>query len=244
MNQFVSFSKGSHEFILDPYRVRQDTFRFFMEKYQKLWEKDIFDLYDHICSPHLDFIDIGGWNGCTAIYTSRISRCVYSIEASPENFNELTCLSGLNANNIIALNKAVTNGSQPYVHFGMNPDPQRAHDSSQNSIRYTPSNSVSISSITLADILNLQRDWEHISIIKIDIEGGEEDLIKDIFSLTHLNRLVSFHVWAWKDKTISTNSQRLPHEVLEILKSNPGATIYLPKLKSPQETQPIVLIGT
>jgi len=168
-------------------------------------------------SPELDFIDIGGWNGCTSLYVAQKSRKVISIEADQLALKEFKNNIKINKqNNIYIIEKAIFRISNSIINFGRNSADSNSKwgDSTSqihDSIHYK--DDISIITISLEDILNIQGEPDKISLIKIDIEGGEEYILQQILDFDYVNRYVSFHYDWWKNKNLDrfiklTNEQK------------------------------------
>jgi len=190
---------------------------FWTRHYEKGWEEQNFIIYDEYISPELDFIDIGGWNGCTSLYVAQKSRKVISIEADQLALKEFKNNIKINKqNNIYIIEKAIFRISNSIINFGRNSADSNSKwgDSTSqihDSIHYK--DDISIITISLEDILNIQGEPDKISLIKIDIEGGEEYILQQILDFDYVNRYVSFHYDWWKNKNLDrfiklTNEQK------------------------------------
>lgn len=62
------------------------------------WEKETFDLFDHLLRPESTFVDIGAWIGPTVLYASRLCRKVTAFEPDPHAYNYLQ--QNLKLNNV------------------------------------------------------------------------------------------------------------------------------------------------
>jgi hypothetical protein len=90
-----------------------------------------------------------------------------------------------------------------------------------------------IKTITIYNILK-NIELSEISLIKVDIEGGEENILNDLFDIHIKNNIplyVSFHYSWWKDQ----NLDRFPflsYDNKNKILSNPFTSILFENLKS------------
>jgi FkbM family methyltransferase len=175
------------------------------------WEKETFDIFDTYLDINKIFIDIGGWIGTTSMYGSRKSKYVYSVEADKKSFNDMAMNLQINCNNNYTLiNKAIYNvdnidikfGKKKFIHNStMNDFNSQIYDDNETSNDY-----YLIKTITLKNLLEINNiNPVEISLIKVDIEGGEENILNDLYYIhqTYSIRLyVSFHYSWWKDKDL------------------------------------------
>lgn len=156
-----------------------------------LWEKDTFELFDKYLSKDKIFIDIGGWIGTSAMYGSRKSKHVYSIEEDNISFNNMeTNMKANCANNYTLINKAIFN--------------------IENSI-----------------IKKFEINACDISLIKVDIEGGEENILKELYDIYikyGVTSYIKIHYNRWEDKNIDRFSF-LPLYIKNYIISTPSVFI-------------------
>jgi len=143
-----------------------------------LWEPETFEVLKKYCKSGQIFIDIGAWNGVCSLFASELGSVCYAIEPDTEarklllknvNLNDgcihviPTCISGHNG--VVMLNTQYQNG------FG----------NSMSSIlhRGLVAESEKVDSMTLEHFIEQEEiQMQNVCLVKIDIEGGEIELIK------------------------------------------------------------------
>jgi hypothetical protein len=201
-NKFENYfcvSKRGQSFFVD----LQFNKNFWTRDYEKGWEEQNFIIYDEFISTELDFIDIGGWNGCTSLYVAQNSRKVISIETDQVALKEFKNNIKINQqNNIYIIEKAIFHISNT-INFGK-------------------------ITISLEDILNIQGEPDKISLIKIDIKGGEEYILQQILDFDYVNIYVLFHYDCWKNKNLD-RFINLTNEQKDQIRENPFCSLLFSK---------------
>jgi len=207
----------------------------FWTKIFSSWENDTFIVFDKILNKNKTFIDIGGWIGTTCIYSSRKSKNVYVVEADKESIISLKENCRLNSDNITIIDKAIYNKSEDIVIFGKNThlNNSKLNDSTSqicnnDNIDIQNEGYYSVKTITIDDIMK-QYDIKpiDISLIKVDIEGGEEFILEDLFRLKrnyNVSLYISFHHSWWKNKDL-TRFEFLTNEHINNIIDNPFTSI-------------------
>jgi len=184
----------------------------FWEHIYTNWERDTFEIFDKFLDKSKVFIDIGGWIGTTAMYGSRKSKYVYSIEADTKSFNDLsTNLKNNCKQNYTLIDKAIYNIDNITLKFGKNKFLENSKMNDSTSHIYadneTSAEYYSVQTITLARIIAEHNiNPPDISLIKVDIEGGEENILNDLITIHRKYNVplyVSFHYDWWKDKNLN-----------------------------------------
>jgi FkbM family methyltransferase len=201
----------NEDFLLVPNRPEDPNFRFWTETY-KYWEPGTFDVFNKYLNKNKVMIDIGGWIGTTAIYASHKAKHVYVVEADFKSIVSLRENCALNSKNITIIDRAVYNSSDSNVFFGKNQylDNSDFNDStSQIQIKIpgkNPPASYLMKTITLDEIINTYSiNPDEISLIKVDIEGGEENILEDLFKIKekyNVRLYISFHYNWWQNKDL------------------------------------------
>ena len=174
------------------------------------WENETFQIFDQYLDKNKVFIDIGGWIATTCMYGGRKSKHVYVVEADNYSFSYLTSNCKLNNKNVTCINNAVYNESNLELFFGKNIFLQGSKLNDSTSQLYTNDNSTNecykIKTIRIHDIIDqYQINHNEISLIKVDIEGGEEYILNDLFDIYNSYRIpmyISFHYSWWKNKDL------------------------------------------
>ena len=159
------------------------------------WEDNTFNVLKSFLSQDKNYIDIGAWIGPTVLFGSQLSKHCYAFEPDPKAFQNLRKNLSLNDfKNITTYQKAVapTTGK---VSFGSKTD----FGDSMSSMLFSQQ-SIQVDSISFEDFIN-QEKIKDISLIKIDIEGGEKFLLpsmKDFIQQTKPNMYIALHT-PWID---------------------------------------------
>ena len=193
------------------------------------WESETFDIFDSFLSPDRICIDIGAWVGTTSMYAARKSKKVISVEADGVSmpFLKENCKNNCN-NNVHFVHKAVYSKSDQMINFGKNVflNNSKLNDSTS---QIGGADGYSIKTISFPDLVS-EIDPNEISLIKVDIEGGEENILDDLFefySKYSVPMYISFHVDWWKNKDL-TRFKEIEKYIPQI-KQNPFTSILFNK---------------
>lgn len=190
------------------------------------WEQDTFKIFDTYLNKEKIMIDIGGWIGTTAMYGSRKSKHVYCIEADTLSFNDLSLNMNNNCidNNYTLINKAIYNENNIDIGFGKKLFLTDSKLNDSTSQIYNNDCDNTVKTITIDAIIN---DYDinpnDISLIKVDIEGGEEYILDDLYKIYDkysINLYISMHYAWWKNKDLSRFTF-LTEEHIQIIQHNP-----------------------
>jgi FkbM family methyltransferase len=135
------------------------------------WEDFIFHVMDHYLQPDKNYLDIGAWIGPTALYAANKAKHTFSIDPDHVAFSELQKNIQLNpsiTHKITAINQALSYKSGTMklykrTQFG---------DSSSSLIRTLSDDFYEVTACTLKELLE-EYQIRNLSLIKMDIEGGE-----------------------------------------------------------------------
>jgi len=197
----INIQKAGINFLVTPSTPELDNF--WKTIYQTSWENNTFyDILPHL-SKDKTFIDIGAWQGPISLVAQQFSKQCLCFEPDPFAFDYLA--KNVEANkfeNIICENVAVS--AEPKLNIG-------ADELGGGVTSFTKSsNSIECKTISIkqiSDKYNLTSD--DISVIKIDIEGYECELLKDPFWKTlNVNLHISLHGLFFKDKEKYFNDLR------------------------------------
>lgn len=188
----------------------------FWENVFQGWEPSTFSCFDKYLSRDKIFIDIGGWIGTTCIYGSRKSKHVYVIEADVASLMSLRANCSTNCHNVTIIDKVIYNVDDQDIVFGKNRflENSKINDSTSQIIpnkSHPNENETIMKTITLKSVMNQYKiDPYNISLIKVDIEGGEEYILDDLLEYNIKYKVplyISFHVGWWNDQNVSRFSQ-------------------------------------
>lgn len=172
------------------------------------WERETFDILDRFLSKDKQFLDIGAWMGTTAIYASRKSGYVVCVEADPISVDKLKVNLDLNKTDVqVDIESKPIFSERTEIVFGPNKflSQSKLNDSTSQikTSRTNPDDELA-ESTTLADIVD-KYALNNLSLIKVDIEGGEENILRDIYEFCKSNKVpayISFHYGWWANKDL------------------------------------------
>jgi len=224
-NKYSKITKNDQIFFIP----KNDPSINFWENAYNNWEPETFKIFDNYLSPDKIFIDIGAWIGTTCMYSSRKSKEVYSVEADPISITyfQQNCINNCNGN-VKIIDKVLYSESNKLINFGINTFLNGKLNDSTSQINDTGELIQTISFNDLVKDLN----GLDISLIKVDIEGGEENILNDLFAFHDLYdtpMYISFHVDWWNNKDL-TRFKGLEKYVSKI-KENPFISIFFYKNK-------------
>lgn len=160
-----------------------------------VWEPETFHILDNY-KNHKEglYIDIGSWIGPTVLYGANIYKKIIAIEPDPVALEKLKKNISANMfNNIILIEKGLSkdNGTTKFGGNGSlgnsestllisNKDDYLSY-SGRHTEFHTHDRIVEIETITIENLIEQQNiNPEHISLIKMDIEGGEKIVIPSL----------------------------------------------------------------
>jgi FkbM family methyltransferase len=174
------------------------NFEFWRDKFIT-WEPHTFEIFDRFLNPTKTCIDIGGWIGTTCIYASRKSKNVVVVEADPLSYKDLERNCRINhCKNVNLFHKALFNETGRKI--GIVGNNESTSQITLDGVGH-PVETISIHAL----LLDTKIDPTTISIIKVDIEGAEEFILHDLYSLHKTYTIplyVSFHYSNFKDKNL------------------------------------------
>jgi len=184
----------------DSEELHQDKgYNFWLEKYSS-WEPETFKVLDEYLSKEKDYLDIGAWVGPTAIYGSFLSRKVVAVEPDPVAHKILQKNIAINSiKNIEVINKAASKLEKVFL------EPSNFFGDSMTRVSERSNGSNSIETIGLNELISMG----DFSLIKIDIEGHEFNLIKwyaDLLNKSKIPLLLSLHTPFFSDGHLLINN--------------------------------------
>lgn len=174
------------------------------------WEHETFNVFDKFLSKDKIFIDIGSWIGTTGIYGCRKSKHVFLVEADPKALVSLENNCKNNCDNYTIIDSAIYKDDNIDMKFGKNIHLANSRINDSTSHIYLDGDAsdefYNTKTITIKSIIeNNNIDYNDISLIKVDIEGGEEHIMNDLFDVYNKHNIpmyISFHYSWWKDKNL------------------------------------------
>jgi FkbM family methyltransferase len=205
---YIKINKNDIYFFIK--NTEEDPNLNFWKNIYEIWEKETFDVFDKFLKRDKVFIDIGAWIGPTTIYGCRKSKHVYSVEADCKSVVSLENNCRTNCDNYTVLNNAIYNADNIDIKFGKNLYLQNSKMNDSTSHIYldgeTSNELYYVKSIRIQSIIdNNNIPYDNISLIKVDIEGGEENILNDLFEVYSKHKIpmyISFHYSWWKDKNL------------------------------------------
>jgi len=155
------------------------------------WERDSFHIFNHYKNNKGIYLDIGAWIGPTVLYCAGIYKKVIAIEPDPVSIGELKKnISANTFNNIVLIEKGLSseNGVTKFGGNGKlgNSESTLLIADKEDYLSYNGRHTeihnhneiVEIETITIENLIEEQNiDPQHISLIKMDIEGGEKIVV-------------------------------------------------------------------
>ncbi len=182
------------------YKVRE---HWFWDEFSKTsWEPQTYNIFHNYINAQTTYIDIGAWIGSTLIYASQQNpKEMYALEANPLSFELLqeNCSLNKSLEKTKLSHLCITDKSDEITGFGGSNNTKNT--SSASSINgdcwkvLTKTLTAYLAENKLLDCKNL--------FIKIDIEGAEELILKDLESLKNKENIticISLHPPFMKDK--------------------------------------------
>ena len=157
-----------------PYRVDPYHISFWFDVARGRWEPDTLQAIDRHLKPESTYLDVGAYIGPIVLLAARRCRKVYCFEPDPDAFQFLAWNLRLNnLRNVVPFCMALTSTSGMKV-MG---SPDGLLGTTKTSELYSSMGpSIEVPGISWSDWLRLAEPGR-IDVIKVDIEGGEFDLL-------------------------------------------------------------------
>jgi FkbM family methyltransferase len=198
----IKLTKAGVDFTVTPSTPELDNF--WTNIFPTHWENQTYEYIVPCLDKNKTFIDIGAWQGPISLVAQHYSKQCLCFEPDPYAYKYLANNVLVNGfTNIIHENVAVS--SEPKLSIG-------ADELGGGVTSFTKaSNSIECNTISIKEIFdkyNLTDD--DISVIKIDIEGYEAELLKDPFwKSINVNLHISLHSLFFEDKEKYFNDLRV-----------------------------------
>lgn len=195
---------------IENFKFKVTPHHFWREFKKDGWEPETYESFKKNINHETTFIDIGAWVGVTTIWASLLGcKKIFSVEANPRSYKLLlkTIHANKTLNDFVTLtNKCISNSNGEMIKFG--------RKLSSNSM-ISDKGDYQVETITLPNYIKDINNLNHV-FIKIDIEGAEELVIKDLVllknSIKNLKILLALHPSFWKNKKLVCS------EILELSK--------------------------
>ncbi len=162
------------------------------------WEQDTFHILDYYKNKESIYIDIGSWIGPTILYSANIYKKVIAIEPDPVALKRLKKNISVNSfNNIVVIEKGLSsdNGTSEFGGNGelgnsestlliSNKDDYLSYSGRHTKFWSSNNNdTVLIETINIETLIKQQKiNPKNISLIKLDIEGGEKIVVPSLIN--------------------------------------------------------------
>lgn len=180
------------------FNVEESKYERFWRKLKKgVWEPETFEVFDATIRPDSLMLDVGAWIGATCLYGAQLAKSCIAFEPDPIAFKVLE-------RNVAANKEANWRGSLEIRNAAINKDGESfelgaRHDGgdSQSSVLFSGRETTwTVSAHRLQDILDDYAGPDQHVFLKIDIEGGEYELMPSIASVLadeRVSAFISFH---------------------------------------------------
>lgn len=160
--------------------------RFFEQMAAGTWEPETLKLLDRFVDPQTVFFDIGTWIGPTTMYAAQTAGQVHSFEPDPVAFSELSRNLQLNLGSDWVLRIQTHNTAVARENGTLRLGIHDCLGKSTNSLLLSDqSDGIDVETIAFDDLADFPGIDGSRIFVKMDIEGGEYDL------LTHPSRLLA-----------------------------------------------------
>ena len=159
------------------------------------WDNEMFEVFDRYLSKDKVFIDIGDWITPTSLYATRKSKYVYGIEYSDSE---------------------AASDSEADTSFASIMKDNCANNYKRTAVANNTNIETLIQDAAIATVAPLA-----ISLIRIDIDGKEEDMLSDLYNIHIKYRatlFIKFNYSKWNDKNID-RFQFLTQKAKDIIKA-------------------------
>jgi len=230
-NNYIPIIKRNETFLIQMNGGIND---YFWKEIYPTWENETFDIFDKYLNKEKQFLDIGAWVGVTCLYASRLSSYVVCVEADPVSVKNLQ--HNINTNlletNIDIEDSAIYNETTNVL-FGPNNFSSTSQlNDSMSQIKFTKTNDFDVfkKTITLDEIIK-KYNLNNLSLIKVDIEGGEEYILNDLLEYSNTNNVplyISFHYDWWVNKNLDRFLYLQNHHKNQIISSPFCSILFTP----------------
>lgn len=200
-NKYVPIQKRNELFLI---QMDGGSNEHFWKEIYPTWENEAFDIFDEYLKKDKQFLEIGAWIGPSSLYASRLSSYVVCVEADPtiaKNLQHNINTNFLDTNIDIETSAIYCEATK--MLFG--PTTSEFNEStSQLKLTQTTDSDALINTITLDEIIEKYK-LNNLSLIKVDIGGGEEYILNSLLEYSKLNNVpvyITFYYEKWNDKNL------------------------------------------
>lgn len=162
------------------------------------WERNTYSVFERYIDKNTLFVDFGAWIGSTVLFAGQLAKSSIAFEPDPRAYQELEINLQENsqsawADRIRIFNQAIHASGKPVLLFTKTDD---GGDSMSSTITKKRENSIEIRTRRLEDAISEFREDAEKVFVKMDIEGGEYELLPSISDLLTDERntfFIEFH---------------------------------------------------
>lgn len=192
----INISINDLGFAVESEKVGQHD-RFWSKVNRGAWEVDTYRVIDAHTDAQTLAIDCGAWIGPTVLYTAQRAGLCVGFEPDPVAYETLMNNIKLNASALWAkklkvLNEAIHSSGKPIQIAAAG----NGGDSMTSALNVEHATAWTVKTRKLQDVIKAYRASFKKVFVKIDVEGGEYDIlpgIKDVMADTRNSFLISFH---------------------------------------------------
>jgi FkbM family methyltransferase len=197
-------------------KIEKNNYSFFVSDYFSkmwfknnminIWEQDTFNILEYYKNNKEGvYIDVGAWIGPTVLYSANIYKKVIAIEPDPVALSRLKENLSVNSfNNIVVIEKGLssTDGKSEFGGNGPlgNSESTLLISNKDDYLSYVGRHTshnhkdiVTIETITIESLIEQQDiNPDHISLIKMDIEGGEKIVVPSLVNFLKKHKPVFY----------------------------------------------------
>jgi FkbM family methyltransferase len=139
-----------------------------------IWEPETFRIFDQFLDRNHCYLDVGAWIGPTVLYGAQLAKWCWAFEPDPVAFQKLekNLLLNPSIDNVAVTDEALS-AESGFVQFGNN---ERIGDSTSSALFAHGSDSWRATATTIEKFA-AERGMDNCNFVKMDIEGGEYELI-------------------------------------------------------------------
>lgn len=208
----VRLSMTKHNVSFDVVHNAQ-TQGFWINSYP-VWEPETFQVFNRFADETKVMVDIGAWVGPTVLYNAHKYKHIVAVEADRESLTELETNIELNKlTGKVTLVKRAIYSEMTTIQFGNNQHLSGSTANDSTSQIQVGSGGYPVETITFPKLVE-GIEPSTIALIKVDIEGGEENIIEDLlqYHLDHkVPMYVSFHYTWWRTPATLLRLKELFH---------------------------------
>ena len=195
------------------FNINDKDYNYFWNILQnKKWEQSTFEFFDKHLDDRTVYFDIGAWIGPTILYSAQNCKKAIGYEPDPVAFKNLK--DNLDSNNAadwfnrVRIKNEAISSVPGKISLG---SWKKMGDSMSSTLWIDRKNSWEVNSITLQQEVKKYVSSKDKIFLKIDIEGGEFDLIPkiaDVLKKRNVTAIISLHPMFLKS-SISNNLKNL-----------------------------------